>query len=52
MYQPIAEDISILETAQEMKFNEPVVTRDTRNRPKVSFQKLVMILKARAPYFM
>ena len=51
-YHPTAADLAILETPWDRKISEPVVTSNADNRPKVSFQKLVMIPKVWAPYFM
>ena len=52
MCQPLAVDIAILETAQEITVTEPLVTGYADDRPKFSFQKLLMIPKAWPPYFM
>jgi hypothetical protein len=56
-HQPTTEDIAPLETSKDRTIREPTLTcaeeEDTdEERPKVSVQKLVMIPKAWAPYFL
>jgi hypothetical protein len=56
-HQPSTEDLAVLETSRDRTVAEPAVTGgrendDDEDRPKVSVQKLVMIPKAWAPYFM